>query len=563
MARSLVTPYFLPTALATTDVVEDPTVDVLDGSQVIQVTTMLGDSVIGVRNLADPASGAIQARTWGMLALSGAVLLGGVAALVVGQLGLATMLLLSGLSLGVVGALRVRDERRSPHFVVGEGGSADVPLASPQLPAATFPLVRSTGTAYSLCFTPTMEGDATVGAQRIRLAELAAPGRAQVSGDYAGTYVWPIPPGARIKVDIGASTFLVSSVAPARHLRSALLGGMDWPTQVFNGVSFGTHILILCLVFAVPPDGRALNLDQFNTDSKRIEYLVRAPDAVRKNEVPSWLRGKNDQPSGPAGAAAKGPEGKAGNPRAKHRGGRVALAGNQPNLQLARRLALENVKTTGVLGILGSREGGTLASIFSRHTSAIGNDAETAIGGLIGDHTGEDYGVGGLGISGTGRGGGGNADEAIGMGGPLGTIGRGNGGTATWGYGKCVGTLCGLGKRKGGGGPKVIATGVSAIGSLDKEIIRRVVRSHLNEVRYCYQHELQSKPELYGRIVVGFTIMPTGQVLTAKIEQTTLKNANVESCVAQATRRWKFPRPENGIVVVSYPFVFHSPDADR
>ena len=88
MARSLVTPYFLPTARASTDVVEDPTLDVLDGSQVIQVTTMLGDSVIGVRHLADPSSGAVRPRTWGMLALSGAVLLGSVAALIVGQLGL-------------------------------------------------------------------------------------------------------------------------------------------------------------------------------------------------------------------------------------------------------------------------------------------------------------------------------------------------------------------------------------------------------------------------------------------------------------------------------------------
>jgi TonB family protein len=100
-------------------------------------------------------------------------------------------------------------------------------------------------------------------------------------------------------------------------------------------------------------------------------------------------------------------------------------------------------------------------------------------------------------------------------------------------------------------------------GSLDKEIIRRVIRTHLNELRYCYQRELPAKPGLYGRLVVNFTITPTGQVMLPKIDQTTLNNLNVEQCVVQATRRWTFPRPENGIVVVSYPFVFHSPDADR
>jgi hypothetical protein len=562
MDRSLATPYFLPTPRASSEVAEDPTLDVLDGSQVIQVTTLFGDSVIGVRHLADPASGSVQLRTWGLLALGGIALLGGVAALAVGQLGLATLALLAGLSIGVLGALRVREERRSPHFIVGEGPDADVPLAGPQLPSAAFPLVRSTGTDYSLSFTPTMDGDVTVGSQRIRLAELAAPGRAQVSPHCAGAYAWPIPPGARIKVDIGESTFLVNAVAPARQLRSTMLGGMDWPTQMFNGLSFGTHVLILFLVFSVPPGASALNIDQFNTDSSRIKYLVRAPEGAARHEVPTWLRKNVDQPAGKAGAAAKGPSGKMGNPEAKHRGGRVALAGDQPNLQLARRLAMENVKNMGVLGLLGSREGGTLASIFSRHTAALGNDAETAIGGLIGDHTGEDYGVGGLGISGTGRGGGGTADEAVGMGGPLGTIGRGGGGPGSWGYGRCVGTRCGLGPRKPAG-PQLVAEGVRVKGSLDKEIIRRVIRSHLNEVRYCYQHELQSKPDLYGRIVVQFTITPTGQVMTAKIDQTTLNNVNVEGCVTQATRRWTFPRPENGIVVVSYPFLFHTPNADR
>jgi hypothetical protein len=33
-------------------------------------------------------------------------------------------------------------------------------------------------------------------------------------------------------------------------------------------------------------------------------------------------------------------------------------------------------------------------------------------------------------------------------------------------------------------------------------------------------------------------------------------NAKVEQCIAQSVRRWTFPAPEGGgIVVVSYPFV--------
>jgi len=96
-------------------------------------------------------------------------------------------------------------------------------------------------------------------------------------------------------------------------------------------------------------------------------------------------------------------------------------------------------------------------------------------------------------------------------------------------------------------------------GSLDKSIIRRVIRRHINEVKYCYQAELQSSPDLYGRVVVNFSIMPNGQVAASKVERSTMKNNRVEGCVTRAVRRWLFPKPHNGgVVVVSYPFVFRS-----
>jgi hypothetical protein len=547
-----------PRPTVTPTIAPDPTLDVMDGSQVIQVTTLFGDSVINVHHLTDPASGRVHATTWVLLAGGWGTFLAGTVLMLVGQLGMATMALLGGLSLGVVGALRWRDERRSPHFTIGDGEKADVPMARELLPAATLPLVCSSGRDYALLFGAQMTGDVTVGAQRTSLGALAASGLAQPCGACPGAYTFPIPDSARIKVDVGETTFLVNAVAPARALQSTMLGRVDWPTQVFNGLSCATHVFLLFLVFSIPPSGRQLNADLFDTSSKHVKYLLRAPEV--NNEVPTWLRKNSlDQPSGKSGAAAKGPEGKMGVPKPKHRGGRVALAGNQPNLQLARRLAMEQAKHTGVLGLLNAQQGGALASIFSHHTQAIGSDAETAIGGLIGDHTGEDYGVGGLGLSNTGRGGGGTADEAIGMGGPLGTIGRGNGGDGTWGYGRCKGSLCGLKKPRRSGGPEPRAEGVRVKGSLDKEIIRRVIRTHLNEVRYCYQKELNAKPDLDGRIVVRFTIAQTGQVVISKVDQSSLSDTNVESCLTQATLRWTFPRPENGIVVVTYPFLFHTP----
>ena len=44
-----------------------------------------------------------------------------------------------------------------------------------------------------------------------------------------------------------------------------------------------------------------------------------------------------------------------------------------------------------------------------------------------------------------------------------------------------------------------------------------------------------------------------------EVQTSTMKNRNVEQCIAAAVRRWLFPKPKGGgIVIVSYPFVLKS-----
>ncbi|MCA9550639.1 MAG: AgmX/PglI C-terminal domain-containing protein, partial [Myxococcales bacterium] len=62
---------------------------------------------------------------------------------------------------------------------------------------------------------------------------------------------------------------------------------------------------------------------------------------------------------------------------------------------------------------------------------------------------------------------------------------------------------------------------------------------------------------LSGKISVYFTIAPTGSVANASVRETTMNDANVESCVEKVMRSLQFPKPRGGgIVVVTYPFVF-------
>jgi len=110
---------------------------------------------------------------------------------------------------------------------------------------------------------------------------------------------------------------------------------------------------------------------------------------------------------------------------------------------------------------------------------------------------------------------------------------------------------------RGKGSTRIIPGKHIVQGSLSKEQIGRVIRRYLNQIRYCYEKELPKSPNLYGKIVVMFTIGGTGKVTDANIMQTSLNDNNVESCVLRIIHRLHFPKPKGGgIVVVTYPFIF-------
>jgi hypothetical protein len=190
--------------------------------------------------------------------------------------------------------------------------------------------------------------------------------------------------------------------------------------------------------------------------------------------------------------------------------------------------------------------------------SALGSDAQGTLNNLIGNQLGGAYGVGGLGLIGTGSGGGGPARGTMGLG-NLGMVGAAGGGGNDSGTRRGMGGVGGLRTSR----PDVILGQASVRGSLDKEIVRRIVRRHLNEVRYCYELEVTKNPALGGRITVQFTIAASGQVVASALQSSTVGDLRVEGCTVQAVRRWEFPQPlDGGIATVSYPFVL-TPATER
>jgi Ca-activated chloride channel family protein len=144
----------------------------------------------------------------------------------------------------------------------------------------------------------------------------------------------------------------------------------------------------------------------------------------------------------------------------------------------------------------------------------------------------------------------------------LGLIGTGSGEGGSLRSGG-FGSAYGVGRGAGGlGGRRVTVTGVfpgafTVRGSLDKEIVRRIVRNHTNELLACYHKELVAQPKLTGRVLIQLTIASSGKVIVSVVQSSTLGSPHAEACMVAAVRRWQFPPPAGGgIVLVSYPFAF-------
>ncbi len=110
------------------------------------------------------------------------------------------------------------------------------------------------------------------------------------------------------------------------------------------------------------------------------------------------------------------------------------------------------------------------------------------------------------------------------------------------------------------GGLSIVADRAVVQGGLDEVIVRRVVRRRRNDLQYCYEQALAGAPGLSGRLAVRFTIAASGEVTSAVVESRSLDSPGLERCALQAIRRWVFPQPAGGgVVVATYPFTFGPP----
>lgn len=174
----------------------------------------------------------------------------------------------------------------------------------------------------------------------------------------------------------------------------------------------------------------------------------------------------------------------------------------------------------------------------------LGRELSSAMGTMVGASDG----LGGLSLRGSSAGGPGG--ELVGIGGIARPGAR---------VGESVGALCSPGKTcKKDIPPELDSTPpIICSGCLDKELIRRIIRSHLGQVRYCYEAQLTTSPSLEGKVAVTFHVNASGVVDEARVSSTTANSAGLEACLVSRVRTWRFPSaPRAGSYVITYPFLF-------
>jgi len=434
---------------------------------------------------------------------------------------------------------------RPAQYVIGAAADVDAPVGQEVIGGASLPLVTTWGQDYLVNVTPQMGG------------ELCIDGRAVPLQDYVRERgnSFALPPHSQARVDCGQVVFVLGRTTKAEPVPRHWFD-LRWAEQKYTAAAVMVLGLFLLALFAVPPDTRSLSLQSLNWDKN---YLPSVAIPPVEEKMPDWLTAKRPDRRGDEGRAHDGDSGEMGNKKSPEANKRYGNKGPQdnPKPQMSKQAAAESARNTGILGIL-NKQDSKVASIFSREM-ALGNDPEDALGNLIGVQIGDSAGPGGLGPLGTGSGGGGTGENTLGTGTltTIGSVGRESGGGND--YGRQVGLLT---RPRRIIVPEVIPGRLNVHGSLDKEVIRRIVHLHMNEVKFCYDQELARKPTLAGRISVQFAISPVGQVITSVMQSTSMDDARVENCVVNAVRRWEFPKPTGGgIAIVLYPFSFTSPES--
>ncbi len=433
--------------------------------------------------------------------------------------------------------------------LIGEEPRCHFRLTGPDLPVAAFPILRYEDGEYRFLFARGMRGGLEEKGKLVTFGELVKARRASQDESVEGTWAVAIPRAGAAVAELGSGLKV-----EARFRRPPKPAVVPW----YEKLDYRYLNLLLVLLFmqggfivAAKTTTRDVDLvqdDLAKGQQRMAKFVMKAPEQQPKvNPYLEKLKKdlKKEQP-GEMAEKHRGDEGQMGKKDAPKTNGRSAPKAIDPN-------AKELVKNSGLLAALGKGKGaGGLSTVFG--VGGLGGDLKGAIGNMYGPVVGDSHGVGGLGLKGSGTGGGGQG-ETIGIG-AVGTKGRGGG---LGGYGSGVG---GLGSKRDR--DIAISTGETKIlGAIDPELIRKVIRDHADQVRYCYEQQLTLNPKLGGKIAIKWQINADGRASATVFDASAPVDSdgmrNVGECIMSRIKTWEFPKPKGGgMAIVTYPWILRS-----
>ena len=85
--------------------------------------------------------------------------------------------------------------------------------------------------------------------------------------------------------------------------------------------------------------------------------------------------------------------------------------------------------------------------------------------------------------------------------------------------------------------------------------IAREIRGRMSAVRGCYERALRRNPQLGGKLTLRIAISPAGTVTAVDVDDETVGDAELGTCLRVLLLRWRFAPPGSALEI-SFPFVF-------
>jgi hypothetical protein len=426
------------------------------------------------------------------------------------------------LRVGLIQSGKIVQDRllpKSGDVTIGTDDRNTFVLQSSRLPPS-FAIIEHRNGQYHLVFTEQMQGRVKLDSSEVDFATLRSQELAKKRGSI---YVLPLNESSKGKVSLGEITLLFQFVSPppqpVKTELPPLAKGSLW--QQTDHLFF----LILIASLAVHFSGATYLMLLPNVEETELS-LDQLPDRFAKVMLPPKL----PEPT-PLKEEKKEAE-------KKNKREEVSVkAANRPDPNARKAELQQRVASKGLLKILGSSGGGGGAFADVLGPSAGTGDIASALSGAsgVGVATADALGQGG-----TRKGGKAGAMAGIG------DVGTSGGGKVNLGS---------KGDASVSGRVKDSSPDVES-GSVDREALARYVRQRLKAMQGCYERELKRNPSLKGKILVRFSILPSGRSGDIEFEQNTLGDDNVTECIRAVIRGWIFPFKPPDAVSVAYPFVF-------